>query len=245
MIDRALQKQEAKDVLRGALVSPYLFTLLYLVLDLAMSGLDEYASLPARIAEVLQVEPWLAEELPPSLLQLSFPRLPAMFISILVLMLTITLNAGVALYHLGIRRGEETPYATLFDGFGMAARVVTLGLVQSLLIYLGSLLFIVPGIVLAYRYRFAMYNLLEDPSLSPLAALRMSAAQTRGFKGELFVLDLSFLGWGLLSACTFGLLLIWVIPYYRQTDVGFFQTVKSIQGIGAPPAGGEPFDPFR
>ena len=58
----------------------------------------------------------------------------------------------------------------------------------------------IPGIVASYRYRFAMYNLLENPDLEILEALNMSKQQTFGYKGQLFVLDLSYLGWGLLAS---------------------------------------------
>lgn len=239
MIQRAQLKQEAKGILREARVSPYLFTLLCLAITLVMNAIDEYTSLPATVERLLSVDPRLAAELPPFLLNVSFPRLPAMFIDILVLLLTITLGAGVSLYHLGIRRREEMPYATLFDGFGMVGKVVAVGLLRAILIYLWSFLFIVPGIIAAYRYRFAMYNQLENPELSPIDALRMSRVQTSGFKGELFLLDLSFLGWMLLSVLTLGILSIWVSPYYQQTDVGYFRAIKSIKGIGLLPDGGD------
>ena len=204
-----------------------------------MNGIDEYTSLPARIADLAQVDPQLVLGLPPFLRNASFPRLPAMFIDVLSLLLTVTLGAGASLYHLGIRRGEEMPYSTLFDGFGMVGKVVAVGLLRAILIYLWSFLLIVPGIIAAYRYRFAMYNQLENPELSPIDALRMSRVQTSGFKGELFLLDLSFLGWMLLSVLTLGILSIWVSPYYQQTDVGYFRAIKSIKGIGLLPDGGD------
>lgn len=251
LIERSYMKQEARGILRGAQVSPYLFTLLLLGISLAMDGVDNYASLPATIARLETIDPRLVLALPAFLRNVSFPALPALFISILVTLVSITLNAGAALYHLGIRRREEMPYAVLFDGFGMVGRVVLLGLLRAIFIYLWSLLFIVPGIIAAYRYRFALYDLLEDPQLSPLEAIRMSSAQTSGFKWQLFVLDLSFLGWFLLSVLTLGILDIWVNPYYRQTDVGYFQAIKRLKGIGAFPeeerrdpfGGDDPFGP--
>ena len=92
----------------------------------------------------------------------------------------------------------------------------------------------------AYRYRFAILNLLENPNLSPLDAIGMSKEQTYGFKLDLFILDLSFLGWAILSGLTLGILSIWVSPYMTQTDVGYFQAVKAAKGIGARPEGEEP-----
>lgn len=244
MLERAQYKQEARDLLRDARVSPSLLTLIYLVILAVITGLDRYTSLPATVAYLQEMDPQQAAALPPALLELSIPPAVSGFVSILGMMLSITLGAGMSLYHLGIRRRREMPLATLFDGFGMVGRVVVLGLLQNVLIYLGFLLLFVPGIVLAYRYRFAMYNLLENPELRPIAALRMSAAQTAGFKLELFLLDLSFLGWVLLFLLTFGIAGIWVLPYYQQTNVGYFQAIKSIRGIGQLPDGEQPDDPF-
>jgi uncharacterized membrane protein len=243
MPERSAVKREAREILGGAAVSPYLFTLLLLAISFAMHLVDEYISLPVTIARLEQLDPQLAASLPAFLRNASFPRLPGMFLQIMITLVSITLGAGATLYHLGIRRGEEMPYAVLFDGFGMAGRVVALGLLRALFIYLWSLLFVIPGIIAAYRYRFALYDLLENPELGPLEAIRMSRAQTAGFKWDLFVLDLSFLGWGLLSLLTMGLLGIWLNPYYRQTDLGYFQAVKRITGIGRLPEQ-ERFDPF-
>ena len=106
------------------------------------------------------------------------------------------------------------------------------------------------GIVAAYRYRFAMLNLCENPEIGVMEALNMSKAQTLGFKWQLFVLDLSFLGWQLLCALTLGILSIWVQPYVTQTNVGYFQQIKAAKGIGWTPHAPEedhtfhPNDPF-
>ncbi len=243
MFERSALKREAREILGGASVSPYLFTLLLLAISLAMNALSDYTSLPTTIARLQAVDPQLVLLLPAFLRNVTFPRMPALFIQILTSLAAITLSAGAALYHLGIRRGREMPYAVLFDGFGMVGRVVVLGLLRALFIYLWSLLFVIPGIIAAYRYRFALYNLLENPELSPMEAIRMSSAQTAGFKWDLFVLDLSFLGWGLLSLLTLGILDIWLNPYYRQTDIGYFRSIKRIKGIGLPPEE-DRFDPF-
>ena len=55
------------------------------------------------------------------------------------------------------------------------------------------------GIIAAYRYRFALYNLYENPDMDIMEALNLSKRQTQGYKMELFKLDLSYMGWILLS----------------------------------------------
>ena len=115
------------------------------------------------------------------------------------------------------------PYLGLFDGFSFAGKLILLALVQYIFIFLWTLLFIIPGFIAAYRYRFAVYNLCENPDMGVMEAINMSKAQTAGFKWQLFVLDLSFIGWRILSGLT----------------LGFFQQIKAAKGIGwSPDRGG-------
>ena len=73
------------------------------------------------------------------------------------------------------------------------------GLVLPAISFLWSLLFVIPGIIASYRYRFALYNLYENPDIGILEALNMSKRQTLGYKGQVFMLDLSYIGWNLLA----------------------------------------------
>lgn len=122
-----------------------------------------------------------------------------LFISLFSNLLLWVLNAGAFLYCMAVRRGERAEFFVLFDGFSFAGKLILLRLLQSALIFCWSLLFIFPGIIAAYRFRFAPLNLYENPSISPMEALRLSNRQTRGYKNQLFLLDLSYFGWELLA----------------------------------------------
>lgn len=243
MLDRPQIKEEAKGILQNARVSPYVFTLILLavvfVLDIIKrytSGAPDYMQDLQSIASNMQNSSSWNLEIPPVLLRPSFVSpSAATFIGILITLVKSVLEAGNAIYHLGIRRGREMPCSTLLDGFRIAGRVILLVILETVFITLWAMLFIIPGIIAVYRYRFALYNLLENPELNPLDAITMSKQQTYGHKWELFVLDLSFLGWSILSALTLGLLSIWLTPYVTQTDVGFFQAIKAEKGIGVFP----------
>ena len=246
--DRAALKMEAKGIVKSARVSACLFTLLFLAISWLLSGISEYVSLDAERAYYLSVASGV--DLSFLALHRTFSPVLVTFVSIMVGLLNVLLNAGYARYHLGIRRGEEMPYETLFDGFSFAGKLILLSIVQYIFIFLWSLLFVIPGIIAAYRYRFAVYNLCEDPEMGVMDAINMSKAQTNGFKWQLFVLDLSFLGWQILCGLTLGILYIWIQPYIFQTDIGYFQQIKSVKGIGwtphAPESDGRfhPHDPF-
>ena len=234
MPDRALLKQEAKGILRGARVSPYLFTLVVLVISFVIGRVSDYvqwdtatrAAYEARLGIDLSFLPFC---------HAPFPGAVTLFVAILCSLLSVILSAGVILYHLGIRRGEARPIETLFDGFFFAGKIILLYIVMAIFITLWSMLLFFPGIIAAYRYRFAMYNLCENPEMGVMEALNMSKAQTRGHKWELFVLDLSWIGWELLCALTLGILSIWITPYRNQTDIGYFEVIKRMSGIGFRP----------
>lgn len=141
--------------------------------------------------------------------------------------------------------GEQAQFEDLFSAFDIFGSAFVLNLLIALKVFAWSLLFVIPGIIAAYRYRFAYYNLCENPDMGVMEALNMSKAQTNGFKWQLFVLDLSFLGWQLLCALTLGILSIWVQPYVTQTNVGYFLQIKAAKGIGWTPHDPEEDHTFR
>lgn len=235
MLDRVQLKMEAKAITKNAKVSAYLFTLLYLAVGLVLDGLDWLTSGSSDV--MTYMEAYMPEVdirfYPTS--PLSLPPVVSGFISIVVGLVAVVLSAGFIQYLMSVRKGIITPYATLFDGFLFAGKIILLSIVQYIFIFLWSLLFIIPGIIAGYRYRFALYNLCENPEIGVMEAINMSKAQTRGHKWELFVLDLSFLGWDILCTLTLGILSIWIMPYRNQTDIGYFEAIKQMSGIGFQP----------
>lgn len=170
-IDRPRRKWEAAELLRTAQVSPKAMTALYMAI-LIVLGLIEYV--PGN-------------------------GFFSIFISILASLLTSVLGAGFVLYCMAIRRGERAEYLTLFDGFSFVGKIIVLEIVTTFFILLWSMLFVIPGVIAAYRYRFAAFNLYENPGVGVMEALDMSKRQTYGYKGQLFMLDLSYFGWMLLA----------------------------------------------
>ena len=175
IIDRKQLKRQMKALLSDAQVSSLGMTLLYLALILLLNLADRLTGLTGA-------------------------GLLSTFISVLTGLLSMVLSAGFVLYCMAIRRGERAEYLTLFDGFSFVGKIILLNIVQALFIFLWSLLFVIPGLIAGYRYRFALYNLYENPGIGVMEALEMSKQQTLGYKGQLFCLDLSYAGWYLLAA---------------------------------------------
>ena len=226
MLNRVQLKAEAKTITKGAAVSAYVFTFIYLAISFVLTSISEFAT-GATAADLSMM---LDMDIPFPTMGLS--PLMVTFISILIALISTVLSAGYVIYHLGVRKGRTMPYATLFDGFTFVGKIIILQIMIAIFTFLWSLLLFFPGIIAAYRYRFALYNLCDNPQHSPSEALNMSKAQTRGYKWQLFVLDLSFLGWNILCALTLGILSIWILPYIQQTDIGFFEEIKRRSGIG-------------
>ena len=181
-IDRRRMKADVKELFRTAQVSPKGMAALYLGLGMLLNLVDAIANQGSSDGLVSPV---------------------GLFITILTSLLGAVLAVGFVLYCMAIRRGERAEYLTLFDGFSFVGKIIALELVTSLFIILWSMLFIIPGIVAGYRYRFAVYNLCENPGIGVMEALDMSKRQTWGYKGQLFVLDWSYFGWVLLATFPF------------------------------------------
>lgn len=98
---------------------------------------------------------------------------------------------------------------------------------RSLFIFLWSLLFVIPGIIKAYEYRMVPYLMAEYPDMASQEAFRISREMMTGNKAEAFVLDLSFIGWNILSMVTFGLAgLFYAAPYQMLTDSALYLVLK-------------------
>lgn len=130
----------------------------------------------------------------------ALPTPGAALLNLAVGIVSLVIGAGFTIYCLRTVRGMETSYWNLFDAFGMFFRVIWLYILEGIFVFLWSLLFIVPGIIAMYRYRMALYLLLEHPEMSALQCISESKRLMVGHKGELFWMDLSFIGWRCLSA---------------------------------------------
>ena len=178
-LDTGAIKAESRSLLRTGSVNPFRMTLFYLLITLVLDMINSGVSYMIDSAGGFTV--------------LSFS-----FVSILVGLVALVLNAGYYCYCFGILRREEMPYESLFDAFPFAGKVILLSIVEGVFIFLWSMLFVIPGIIAAYRYSFAMLNLCENPELGVMEALDLSKRQTNGYKMQLFLLQLSFIGWALL-----------------------------------------------
>ena len=105
---------------------------------------------------------------------------------------------------------------------------LVLGLLYTIFISLWSLLFVIPGIVKSYAYSMAFYLKDEHPEWGWKECLDESQRLTKGHKMELFVLDLSFIGWYIVGAIALGIGALWVAPYHIATRINYFEQLTSV-----------------
>lgn len=122
--------------------------------------------------------------------------------------------------------GEEIKniFKVSFDATYGKKLVVTI--LRTLFITLWCFLFIIPGIVYNYSSYFSFQIMCENPNLKPMEALKLSKKMVAGNRGELFALDLSFIGWWILCGISFGIASIYAIPYYLTTQALYYENFK-------------------
>lgn len=156
------------------------------------------------------------------------PPTSSAVIDTLLQVLRSIVGAGFILFLLNTIRNAGACLGNLLDGFGFFFKILLLNILEYVFISLWSLLFIFPGFIAAYRYRMAIYLLVDDPSRSPMECLRLSKEMMKGHKWELFVLDLSFIGWGFLAMLpAIGYAVqIWTVPYMSMTRALYYEKLS-------------------
>ena len=226
-LNRPLLKQQARGLIRTAQPSVLLTSAVYIALGAVVSFLSSrlvgvsYATLERYMNFVQQGQLDYAV----SVLTSSMPSLPAVLINAALELVMAIVGVGFTLFILNTVRGVGAATGNLLDGFAFFWRIILLNIVLSIFVLLWSLLLIVPGIIAAYRYSMATYVLLDHPDYGVMDCIRESKALTQGRKLELFKLDLSFLGWLLLSCLPYigYFISVWVTPYYALTHAMYYE----------------------
>lgn len=152
------------------------------------------------------------------------------------LLLIGAIEFGYCAYLITVTRNKDSDFGKLLSGFNRFGDVCITGILKWLFTGLWSLLFVIPGIVKSYSYAMTMYIMQDHPELSGNDAITKSRQMMDGHKFDLFILDLSFIGWYLLGALTFGILIVFYVEPYRQvTRTNFYEQLRmDYEGLTAP-----------
>lgn len=149
-------------------------------------------------------------------------------LSFLTLLLILPMAWGLTVMFLDVIRGGKPQYSTLIEGYkgDNLGRVWGTMLLQSLYVFLWCLLLIVPGIIKGLSYSMTSFILRDNPELKYNAAIEKSMAMMQGHKMQLFLLELSFIGWAILCILTAGIGYFFLLPYMQTAIAAFYEDVK-------------------
>ena len=116
----------------------------------------------------------------------------------------------------------------MFKGFSSDfGQNLLIGLMTAIFTALWSLLLIVPGIVKAYSYSMVYYIKADHPEYDWRQCIAESQAMMNGHKMDLFILDLSFIGWMIVGSLCLGVGTLWVSAYMEAAHAHFYESIQS------------------
>ena len=153
---------------------------------------------------------------------------PAIFSLFICAVAVVFVFAQKILFERMLKSPEPVFFDDFLEGLGQWFRAVRGFLWFALWVWLWSLLLFIPGIVKRYSYSMMFYVMAEYPKLGVCRAMKISKELTRGYKGDLFFTDLTFIPLYFLCALTLGIGSLWLMPYYQATYTNIYHALKDI-----------------
>ena len=146
-------------------------------------------------------------------------------ITLFVLYLSSSIQVGISQFCLDIYNGKGINFTTTFNSFDTIKPLVVT-LILTVVIMVGFILLIIPGVILALMYSQVYYILAENPNIGILETFKKSEKLMRGKKLQLFVFSLRFMFYAFLGIFTLFIWWIWLIPRYSVAFAGFYEELK-------------------
>ena len=236
-LDNKVIKSNARDFIRGRLWMFWSVLLVVGIIESLANSLPQWI-FGDRLSNLYDIIAGNPDNIPKEISSSVFGWYYVL--NVLITIVLIPLNIGVAQNVLAWSRGEDVnKWKVLFGGFNSAKiffKQVGVVVLNTILCALWAILLIVPGIIKGLAYSMYPYVLRDEPDLSVWQTLKKSEAIMKGYKGKLFLMYLSFVGWFILGAFTFGILYIWLTPYIMTSTVKFYDDVRRAYYNGNDPA---------
>ncbi len=137
-----------------------------------------------------------------------------------------TIQLGYAQFLLKQHDGKGLSFQDLFSQFYRFGQGFAQGFLRGLYVFLWSLLLVIPGIVKSYSYAMTPFIMTDHPELSASDAINRSKEMMNGHKWNLFVLDLTFIGWAILCVLTLNLGNLFLNPYVNAAYAVFYRQIS-------------------
>ncbi len=133
---------------------------------------------------------------------------------------------GTSVFSLAYARHQEPKFEQIFEGFRHFKNTLVTFLLMFLIVFLYTLLLIVPGIIAALSYSMTFYILADNPDMKPADALDKSKRMMKGYKWKYFGLQMIFLLGVIACLLTLGIGFLWFIPWVHVTEAHFYEDIK-------------------
>ncbi|MGM9974453.1 MAG: DUF975 family protein [Clostridiaceae bacterium] len=156
----------------------------------------------------------------------------ALFWTLVVYVIGSVIKLGYCKFNIRLINRDGAEFDDLFSYFKIFWNALLLRIITGIYTFLWTLLFIIPGIIAAYRYAMAPYIMAENTSLTAHEAIDRSKEMMSGNKWRLFCLDVSFIGWLILAGLTMGIGFLWLTPYMECARAAFYIDLRGGNGEG-------------
>lgn len=158
-------------------------------------------------------------------LSILFNKMDADFLDSLLGILMMPLGIGTTAFFISLIENTNFEAKDLFKYYHDFVKIIGVTILMGLIVMLGYICFIIPGIILTLSYSLVPIILIKKPELGIVETLKYSREKMQGHKLDAFVLGLSFIGWAILGTLTFGILYIWLFPYMQLTFTKFYLNI--------------------
>lgn len=143
--------------------------------------------------------------------------------------LSIPFFISISGYFLNILRQKNPNFTSLYkETFKNFGNYFTISIISGIIIFASSMVFIIPGIIASIILSQINYIIHDNPDLTPTQVMKMSQLMTKGYKWQLLEMYVSFIGWYLLIPLTFGIISIYIYPYFEITKAMYYENLKKL-----------------
>lgn len=154
-----------------------------------------------------------------------FNSMDADILDSLLGILMVPLGIGTTAFFVSLIESTDFEAKDLFKYYHDFVKIIGVTVLMGLVVMLGYICFVIPGIILTFSYSLVPIILIKKPELGIVETLKYSREKMQGHKLDAFVLGLSFIGWAILGTLTLGILYIWLFPYMQLTFTKFYLNI--------------------
>jgi uncharacterized membrane protein len=203
-------RRTGKELTKGKILNIFLVGLIFSIVLSIITGIGQTFAPTIDRETMIVIDPGM-------------PALNLLF-SVLALLVSGYVTYGFTKMMIGVTKNEQPNIENVLTSSvkDQPIKAPLLMFITNVFLALWTLLFIIPGLVKSYSYAMTSFILVNEPNIQPVDAITKSRKLMDGKKMQLFLLDLSYVGWYILSLFTLGILFIWVSPWHQTARTLFF-----------------------